>query len=118
MFKHISAINRREGQSVEEFRHYWVTRHAEIAKVSLPKLRKYLATFPALGAAWPGSGQHLVCDALVELHFDTLEDLQAAMTGPQFMTEERKASSALAMDLQRNSYMVGEEYVVTLRQAT
>jgi uncharacterized protein (TIGR02118 family) len=115
MFKHISAINRREGQSVEEFRHYWVTRHAEIAKVSLPKLRKYLANFPVRGSApWPGSGQHLVCDALVELHFDTLEDLQAAMTGPDFMTDERKASSAIAMDLKRNNYMVAEEYVVTL----
>lgn len=116
MVKHISLINRHKHESFEDFRTYWMEVHSQIVKGVLPKLRKYVANFPAdIGSSKaPGSGQYLQCDAIIELHFDTLEDLNAAMTSEGWLSERRRSSSARLMDLERNLFMVADEIVIDL----
>ncbi|MBF3851500.1 EthD domain-containing protein [Burkholderia pseudomallei] len=110
MFKHISAINRIDGMSIEEFRHYWINVHSQIVRGRLPKLRKYLANFPVLdeGVIWPGSAQRLKCDALIELHFDSLEDILGAMQGPEWDSDEQRVSSVKCIALLCNHKLIWE----------
>lgn len=117
MFKHISAINRNKDLSVEEFRDYWKNVHSQIVRTRLPKLRKYLANFPVTddGIAWPGSGGRMQCDAVVELHFDSLEDLLHAMAGDGWNSDERRTSSAKCIDLGAGRILIAEECVVNLQ---
>ena len=118
MVKHISLVHRHAGMTHEEFLDAWKTIHTQIVKTRLPGLRKYVANIacspPGSGAKMPGSGAQLACDAVVELHFDTLEALQGAMAGPGWLSEERVASSARLIDLTRHQFIVAEEYEVAL----
>lgn len=116
MVKHISIIHRHAGETPQQFRDYWVNVHSELVKGVLPRLRKYVANFPAdLGSSRaPGSGQYLACDAIVELHFDSLADLQSALQSEGWCSERRKASSARLIDLDRNNLLIADEFVVNL----
>lgn len=116
MIKHISLIHRHANESIADFREYWLNVHSQLVKGVLPGLRKYVANFPVElgGATGLGSGQYLECDAIIELHFDSLDALQVAMRSEGWCGERRKASSARLMDLSRNRFLVGEEVLVDL----
>ena len=114
MVKHISIVKRKPGLSAEEFRDYWANVHAQIVKSCLPSLRKYVANFPMSapqGKKMPGSGQEIACDAIVELHFDTVDDLLADMSGAGWQSERRKLSSAKIIDLSGHQFIVAQEFV-------
>lgn len=117
MIKQISFINRPPGVSQEEFRAYWQDVHAELVKKKLPGLRKYTGSFPVSapsGQKLPGGGEQFHCDCVVELYFDDLESLMKAMTGPDWLGEDRKQSSLRALDYTRLQFIVADEYVVPL----
>jgi len=117
MIKHISLISRHPGESVENFRSYWISTHSQIIKNVVPHIRKYVANFPAdvEGKEGLSDGQYLTCDAIIEMHFDTLDDLQAAIASEGWNSEKRKASSARLIDLPRVQFLIGEEKVVDLQ---
>jgi uncharacterized protein (TIGR02118 family) len=115
MIKVVSLIKRNPNLTQEEFVHFWKTVHVPLVKERLPGLKKYIGSFPVATGPAPGSGtQELVYDAVVELGFDSLEALNAAMTGPGFSAADRVASSAKLMDLTQTRTMVVEENVVPL----
>jgi uncharacterized protein (TIGR02118 family) len=118
MVKHISLVHRPAGMTHEAFVDYWKNVHAELVKTKLPGLRKYVGNIPVhppgSSAPLPGSGVQLTCDAVVELHFDDLAALQRAMASPEWLSAERKASSARLADLSRHQFVVAEEYVVPM----
>lgn len=116
MIKHFSLIRRNAGQSVEEFRAYWKEVHSQLCKDALPGLRKYVGNFPA---AWDETNtfvgtRPVTCDAIIELHFDSVEDMKAAFNSASWQSERRKASSARDHDRSNIEYMVSEEIVVPL----
>lgn len=118
MIKHISLVHRRPELTHADFIDYWKNRHAKLVRTKLPKLRRYVANFPAEWSGpepQPGSGAQLSCDAVVELHFDDLADLRAAMSSAGWLDEERKASSDYLIDYARHQFIVADEYVVDLQ---
>jgi uncharacterized protein (TIGR02118 family) len=115
MFKVVALIKRNPKLSREEFIHYWKTVHVPLVRPMLPGLVKYIGSFPVSDEAAPGSGTSAATfDGMVELGFETREALEAAMSSPLFMSEERQRSSAALMDLVRTQTLVVEENVVPL----
>jgi uncharacterized protein (TIGR02118 family) len=117
MIKQISLIYRPAGVSKEEFRTYWRDVHAELVKTKLPGLRKYTGSFPLEarpGERLPGGGEQIHCDCVVELYFDDLDSLMKAMTGPDWLGEDRMKSSLKILDFKRVQFIVADEYVVPL----
>jgi uncharacterized protein (TIGR02118 family) len=112
MIKIVAFIRRNPKLTQEEFVHYWKTVHVPLVKRTLPGLVKYIGSFP-IGAATGGTKQPDY-DALVELGFDSMASMQAAMSSPGFLSDERQISSAKLMDLDRTESLVVEEFVVPL----
>lgn len=69
MFKAIILLTRAEGASREEFRSWWLERHAPLAS-SLPGLRRLVFNVVETDDAH--------CDGISELWFDTQGDFEAA----------------------------------------
>lgn len=69
MFKAIILLTRAEGASREEFRSWWIERHAPLAR-RLPGLRRLVFNVVETDDA--------PCDGISELWFDTQEDFEAA----------------------------------------
>jgi uncharacterized protein (TIGR02118 family) len=111
MIKVVAFLRRNRNVSREEFIHYWKTVHAPLVKEKLPRLKRYVGNFPIGIAAAPGFAQPEY-DALIETGFDTVEDMQWALSSASFLTEARLISSARAMDLARTEAMVVEEIVI------
>lgn len=103
MVKMIFAIRRLPHLSAEEFHHYWRTNHAKLAQKNLPILRakRYVQThtldtpFNEVLRASRGGGEPY--DGIVELWWDSAEDLEAAFGTP----EGAKASEELLEDEKR-----------------
>ena len=113
MIKIVALIRRNPQMTQEEFVHYWKTVHAPLVKKKLPGLVKYIGSFPS-GVT---SATEVVAsdfDGVVELGFDSVKSMQAAMSNPDFLTEDRRISSAKLMDLEKTRSMVVEEVVVPL----
>lgn len=72
MFKAIVLLTRAEGASREEFRSWWLERHALLAR-QLPGLRRLVFNVVETEDA--------PCDGISELWFDTREDFEAAYAG-------------------------------------
>lgn len=101
MHKLVFGLSRAEGQSVEEFRAYWLDEHAPVAS-ELPGLRRYTVSFPTD----PDRSQY---DGFAQLYFDDEAALQAAMNS--------EAGGETARDLANFTgdsmlQMVVEEHVV------
>jgi uncharacterized protein (TIGR02118 family) len=84
MFKAIILLSRREGQTREEFRDWWLNRHAPLAR-QLPGLRRLV--FNAVNT--DGSS----CDGVSELWFDSQAAFDAAYASE---VGERVAADSLA----------------------
>jgi uncharacterized protein (TIGR02118 family) len=118
MIKHISIINRPPNLTHEQLVRYWNDVHAKLVRTRLPGLRKYVGNFPVqpgdASEKLPGGGKRLQCDAIVELHFDDLQALRAAMSSPGWLSDERKKSSVAMIDYSTLQFAVVEEVVVPL----
>jgi uncharacterized protein (TIGR02118 family) len=110
MIKFISVINHPPGSSLEEVHDYWFNVHAPFVKANLPGLRKYVLNLPVRTPGEPAPS----CDGVVELHFDDMAALKAALTSPAWTSPERKASSSKVIDYSRFLGVYAEEKVIPL----
>lgn len=101
MVKLVNVLVRDEGLSHEEFVEYWFEDHAPLAE-ELPKLRKYVTSVPTD----PERADH---DGIVELHFDDMADLSAAMSSDA--GERVQADAETFADLDAAPTMIVEETV-------
>lgn len=113
MIKIVAFIRRNPNLTQEEFVHYWKTVHVPLVKKRLPGLIKYIGSFPVGVKSAP---EAIVpdFDGLVELGFDSIESMNAAMSSPSFLSKDRQISSAKLMDLSRTESLVVEEIVVPI----
>lgn len=90
MIKAVMVFKRRPGTTREEFKHYWLTKHALLEKENVENkwVQKIVASFPiedeSLGEPpW---------DGMVELYFDSIEDMKRDVEGEQrqVMYEDEK----------------------------
>jgi uncharacterized protein (TIGR02118 family) len=113
VIKIVALIRRNPNLTQKEFVEYWKTVHVPLVKKTLPGLVKYIGSFP-VGVDSPAEASVADFDALVELGFDSVESMNAAMSSPGFLSENRQISSAKLMDLSRIQSLVVEEIVVPL----
>ena len=90
----VSFITRNPALSFDAFRTHWIEVHAPLVRAGLPAMRGYRAHFE--GGTREGYAL-LDCDAIVELSFDSVDAMHAAMASAAFNTPERIASSARLM---------------------
>ncbi|NUZ06099.1 EthD family reductase [Piscinibacter koreensis] len=110
MIKFISIFSHPAGASLEEVRDFWFNVHAPFVKANLPGLRKYVINLPLRVPGAPDPA----CDGVVELHFDDVAALQAALASPGWASAERKTSSSTVIDYQRFRGIWAEEHVIPL----
>ncbi len=83
MIKSISLLTRKDGISHEEFIHHWVEVHAPLAH-AVPRLRRYVQSHILAERRRPDIETLAVqIDGIAELWYDSLEDMQIAMTSPE-----------------------------------
>lgn len=109
MIKIVSFVHRNPEFTREQFVEYWKTVHAPLCKKLLVGLRRYVGSFPTGDRA---PGKEPPYDALVELYFDDVASMEAALNGPLFQTDERRASSIKFMDVERSENLILEEIIV------
>lgn len=119
MIKHISYIKKHDGVTMAEFKAYWTDVHAPLVKSALPSLKKYVGNFvveEGRDRKWDIEVRGGIVDAdlVVELHFETMEDLQNDMHGPGWLNDNRRASSAKLIDYSVMKLMITEEVVFDL----
>lgn len=80
MYKLVAILKRREGMSPEQFRDYYETQHAPLAKTLIPGLRRYVRRYPRpqIVAGYP-TPPPLAFDVITELWFDSADDFEQAM---------------------------------------
>lgn len=107
MVKLVTVMSRRGAMDRERFREHYETVHEPLAK-KLPGLRRYRLNFALVDPersppSW---------DAIVEMWFDTIEELRGAWNTPQ----GRAAADDLTqfVDLGRTSWSVVEEREITV----
>jgi uncharacterized protein (TIGR02118 family) len=113
MVKSIGLIRRNPAFTQEQFIDYWKTVHVPLVKKALPGLRSYVGLFPVKAKAATGI-KDSEYDAIIELGFDSVEALEAAMSNPAFMSQERQISSTKFMDMSRSESMMVEEVVIAV----
>ncbi|WP_122088296.1 EthD domain-containing protein [Halalkalicoccus subterraneus] len=101
MIKMVQLLLREEGLSHEEFKARWTGEHAEIAG-QLPNLRKYVTSTPR-------DPEKASYDGIVELYFDSTEELAAAFESPE--GERVQADATEFVDLEASPSLVVEETV-------
>jgi uncharacterized protein (TIGR02118 family) len=114
MIKVVALIRRNPDLDPEAFRRFWNETHVPLIKQRLPRLIKYVGSFPTVSAGTVEPGVEAEYDAIVELGFADRAAMEADMNGPGFQAPDRVASSARLMDLANTRAMVMEEVVVPL----
>jgi uncharacterized protein (TIGR02118 family) len=113
MVKQVSFVRRNKALTHEEFEDYWVNVHAPLVAKSLPCLRRYTCSVPVKGHNPYPMGHDGGFDGVVEMCFDSYEDMQAGMNTPEWLSAERITSSKYLIDLESPSMqMVCEENVI------
>ena len=81
MIKVVALYKRRPGMTREEFKEYWLTKHAILEKENVEKnwARKIVASFALQDEALPEPPW----DGMVELYFDSTEDMKRDIEGDQ-----------------------------------
>lgn len=110
MYVSLAFLKRNPNLTQQEFMDYWINVHAPMCRRILEPFgcRRYAATFPVASSAQATEGLGL--DAVVQLAFDTKEQMEEALASPDFGVEERRKSSAYAFDLTAMRDMVGREH--------
>lgn len=81
MVKAVIFIKRRKDLTREQFKQYWLTQHVKLEKENAEKnwVRKIVASFAIEVASMPEPP----FDGMVELYFDTIDDLKRDVEGAQ-----------------------------------
>lgn len=109
MIKIMSFIRRNPKLSPEEFREYWINVHAPLVLERLPRLIHYKGNFPLSETHVPVDIDATQCDLVVEMAFADRETMDAQMTSPGFLAQDREDSSNHFMDMAASSAIVVEE---------
>ncbi|KAL2837389.1 EthD domain-containing protein [Aspergillus pseudodeflectus] len=88
--KYLSFLRRAEGLDHEQFLEYWIHRHAALVKIVKPfysLVRRYVQHHGRLDLHRPmaGEGKPETFDGVVELYFDSVDDLEKAYTHPEYL---------------------------------
>lgn len=80
MIKAVIFIKRRKDLTREEFKDYWLTNHVKLEQENVEKnwVRKIVASFVLEGI----DGAEPPFDGMVELYFDSVEDMKKDVMGP------------------------------------
>jgi len=115
MVKMLLTLKRRAGMSQQEFRDYRQNVHEPLL-LALPEaryMRRFVVSYPL---AAPGFGEPSY-DAVVEVWFDSVEDLNALFFSENFQTKV-DPDHANFLDLPQGGIIICEEVVVVAgRQA-
>jgi uncharacterized protein (TIGR02118 family) len=81
LIKAVIFIKRRKDLTREQFKEYWLTRHVELEKENVEKnwVRKIVASFAIEDESLPEP----FFDGMVELYFDSIEDMRKDVQGAQ-----------------------------------
>lgn len=120
MLKLIVTIHRKPGMTIEEFNDRWLKGHGPLVKkhAKTLRMRRYVQSqyrpCPPMEPHWKARGWIEPCDALTEVWWDSMKDIEEA-----FATEEGKAAAdelgldeAVFCDMGRLSAFLSEEFVI------
>jgi uncharacterized protein (TIGR02118 family) len=81
LIKAVIFIKRRKDLTREQFKDYWLTRHVELETENVEKnwVRKIVASFAIEDGSLPAPP----FDGMVELYFDSMEDMRKDVQGVQ-----------------------------------
>jgi uncharacterized protein (TIGR02118 family) len=81
LIKAVIFIKRRKDLTREQFKEYWLTHHVELEKENVEKnwVRKIVASFVVEDSSLPDPP----FDGMVELYFDSIEDMKKDVQGAQ-----------------------------------
>ncbi|OGA20317.1 MAG: hypothetical protein A3I01_10035 [Betaproteobacteria bacterium RIFCSPLOWO2_02_FULL_65_24] len=110
MYKILRMVKRKKGMTLEQFKQYWLTRHAELHRraMNTTPVRKVVASFSTGEVALGGAESQF--DGMTAIYFDTLEDLRAARASevPKMMADdERNFVDHVPM------HVVAEEFIMS-----
>jgi uncharacterized protein (TIGR02118 family) len=106
MIKLIVAVKRKSGMTPEDFRRHLSVNHAEVIKAcpaTARYLRKYVQSFP-LPIAFRSEIQPF--DAAAELYFDSVDDMTAYFSDPDYLATVRPDEKRFA---EGSMFLVTEE---------
>ncbi len=79
MYKMIFGAKRKAGMSREDFGRYWITVHADKARV-VPGIKRYVIN---LAPDLSGSGREMAYDGFAEVWFENEEAMRASARSPE-----------------------------------
>ena len=110
-------IKKRKDLTYEQFRDYWLNKHNKIEQEIIHKgLRKKIVAHFVKGVLERGelvTGKELPFDAVLELHYNSVEDMKASFD-PEIAARLRKDEENFLDMAERIGYIL-EEYVMAER---
>jgi len=111
-------LKKRKGMTAEEFKDYWLTNHNKIEQEIIHKGRrkKIVAHFVQgmLEGGELATGKELPFDAVLELHYNSFDDMKASFDPEIAARLTKDEKNFLDMEAERVSYIL-EEYVMAER---
>jgi len=113
--KVVRFVKKRKDMTREQFKAYWLNEHSKLEKIVVEKtpVKKIVASF-ATGDMIGGEAPPF--DGMVELYYDTIEDMRAAFAGdiPAMMRKDEENFVDLS---EKPVRLVTEEYLPTERKS-
>jgi uncharacterized protein (TIGR02118 family) len=112
LVKAVILVKRRKDLTREQFKEYWLTNHAKLEKENLEKnwVRKIVASFAIPEVSF---GEPLF-DGMVELYYDSIEDLKKDVQGDQrkimYADEENFCDHS-----EESPVVITEEYLIGIQ---
>lgn len=113
MIKLIVAIRRNPAMSPAQFQEYWRTEHARKVQ-ALPACARYIRRYVQAHTAletYGGDGGEPAFDGTAELWFDSLADMSAFYSDPEYLAEVKPDERVFA-DMERTVFFVTREETV------
>ena len=112
--KIIRLVKRRADLTLAQFKDYWLTRHAlhERRAIETTPLQKVVASIATGEVALGGTVSPF--DGMVALHFGSLEDARAAMSGPG--TAAMREDAKNFVDPRSSPQIFADEYLVSEKE--
>jgi len=111
-------IKRRKDLTFEQFKDYWLTQHNKIEQdiINKGRRKKIVAHFVkgVMGRGEVVAGQDLPFDAVLELHYNSIEDMKASADPEIRARLSKDEENFIDMEAERVSYIL-EEYVMAER---
>ena len=105
MIKLVHFVKKRKDLTPEQFKDYWLNKHSQVEKLVLEKtkIKKILASFTI--------GKEPPFDGMVELYFDSMEDLRAP-GDPEVLAKLRKDEENFIDLSEKRVFVATEEYLI------